>query len=59
MLTNVGVALASRVLQSCPIENGHLAPPIGDQPCPLQHLRGDSDGGALHAQHLGQEVVGE
>src|SRR5690348_8500651 len=51
------VAVASRLLQALAVEHRDLAVRIPDQARLLQDAGGDRDGRAVHAEHVGDEVL--
>lgn len=51
------VALAREALEEATIQNLDFSPRIGDGSPFLQPVCGIRDGGAAHAQHLGQQLL--
>ena len=53
------VALAGGLLQTCSVRDGDAASALLDQPSGLKGAGDHAHAGALHAQHLAQELVRE
>src|SRR6185312_16058558 len=53
------VALAGARLEPAPVQHRDHAAMLSDQAGCLKRPQRDADGGSLHAQHLGQKLMGE
>src|SRR3954451_8589150 len=58
-LTNRAVAFAGSGLKAAAVEDGDQPAGIADEACSLQDSRGDGNARAVHAQHHGDEFLGE